>query len=29
MQLVQHPLTANGLATFVADWASTGQKIID
>jgi len=29
MQLVNHPLTANGLVAFVADWASTGQKIID
>ena len=29
MQLVNHQLTANGLAAFVADWASTGQKIID
>ena len=29
MQLVNHPLTTNGLAAFVADWASTGQKIID
>jgi transaldolase len=29
LQLVNHPLTANGLAAFVADWASTGQKIID
>jgi len=27
-QMFQHPLTDNGLATFVADWASTGQKII-
>lgn len=27
-QLVAHPLTDKGLATFVKDWASTGQKII-
>jgi transaldolase len=27
-QLVSHPLTDKGLATFVKDWASTGQKII-
>lgn len=26
-QLAQHPLTDQGLATFVKDWASTGQKI--
>ena len=26
-QLVSHPLTDNGLETFVKDWASTGQKI--
>jgi len=26
-QLAQHPLTEQGLATFVKDWASTGQKI--
>lgn len=25
--LVSHPLTDKGLATFVADWAKTGQKI--
>jgi transaldolase len=25
--LVKHPLTDKGLATFVADWAKTGQKI--
>jgi transaldolase len=25
--LVNHPLTDKGLATFVADWAKTGQKI--
>jgi S-DNA-T family DNA segregation ATPase FtsK/SpoIIIE len=27
-QLVSHPLTDKGLETFVADWKSTGQKII-
>ncbi len=26
--LVKHPLTDSGLATFVADWNKTGQKII-
>lgn len=26
-QLVQHPLTDKGLATFLADWQKTGQKI--
>lgn len=26
-QLASHPLTEKGLATFVKDWASTGQKI--
>ena len=26
-QLASHPLTDQGLATFVKDWASTGQKI--
>jgi transaldolase len=26
-QLVSHPLTDKGLATFIKDWASTGQKI--
>ena len=26
-QLVQHPLTDKGLAQFVKDWESTGQKI--
>jgi transaldolase len=26
-QLYNHPLTEKGLATFVADWAKTGQKI--
>ena len=25
--LVSHPLTDNGLAAFLADWAKTGQKI--
>jgi transaldolase len=25
--LVKHPLTDNGLAAFLADWAKTGQKI--
>lgn len=27
-QLASHPLTENGLETFVKDWASTGQKIL-
>ena len=27
-QLYAHPLTEKGLATFVSDWAKTGQKII-
>jgi transaldolase len=27
-QLYQHPLTDKGLATFVADWAKTGQSIL-
>jgi transaldolase len=27
-QLASHPLTDAGLATFVKDWASTGQKIL-
>lgn len=27
-QLVQHPLTDKGLATFMADWQKTGQKIV-
>jgi transaldolase len=27
-QLVSHPLTDKGLATFVKDWQSTGQKIV-
>ncbi len=27
-QLVQHPLTDNGLASFLADWRKTGQKIV-
>jgi transaldolase len=26
--LVKHPLTDAGLATFVADWKKTGQKIV-
>lgn len=26
-QLISHPLTSQGLETFVKDWASTGQKI--
>ena len=26
--LYLHPLTASGLATFTADWAKTGQKIV-
>jgi transaldolase len=26
--LIHHPLTDKGLATFVADWAKTGQKIV-
>jgi transaldolase len=26
--LINHPLTDKGLATFVADWAKTGQKIV-
>jgi transaldolase len=27
-QLVKHPLTDAGVATFVADWKKTGQKIV-
>lgn len=27
-QLVQHPLTDKGLAQFIKDWDSTGQKIV-
>jgi transaldolase len=27
-QLISHPLTDSGIATFVKDWASTGQKIL-
>jgi transaldolase len=27
IRTVNHPLTANGLETFMADWAKTGQKI--
>jgi transaldolase len=26
--LFQHPLTDKGLATFLADWAKTGQTIV-
>jgi len=26
--LVKHPLTDSGVATFVADWKKTGQKIV-
>ncbi len=26
--LVKHPLTDSGLATFIADWKKTGQKIV-
>lgn len=28
-QLYSHPLTEKGLATFVSDWAKTGQSILD
>ncbi len=28
-QLLKHPLTDNGIATFVKDWEKTGQKIIN
>lgn len=28
-QLVSHPLTEKGLAVFLADWAKTGQSILD
>lgn len=28
-QLIQHPLTEKGLAAFLKDWETTGQKIID
>ncbi|MFT4080265.1 fructose-6-phosphate aldolase [Rhodomicrobium lacus] len=28
-QLVNHPLTEKGLATFVSDWAKTGQTILN
>ncbi|HEY4134626.1 MAG TPA: fructose-6-phosphate aldolase [Alphaproteobacteria bacterium] len=28
-QLYQHPLTDKGLASFLADWAKTGQSILD
>jgi len=27
-QLLKHPLTDSGLATFVKDWEKTGQRII-
>lgn len=27
-QMLQHPLTDKGLATFVADWQKTGQRIL-
>ena len=27
LKLIDHPLTKAGLDTFIADWASTGQKI--
>jgi len=27
-KLADHPLTASGLETFLADWAKTGQKIL-
>ena len=27
-KLAEHPLTDKGLAAFVKDWASTGQKIL-
>lgn len=27
-QLAKHPLTDNGLATFLSDWQKTGQKIL-
>jgi transaldolase len=28
-QLAQHPLTDKGLAGFLKDWETTGQRIID
>ena len=28
-QLFAHPLTDKGLEAFLADWASTGQSILD
>jgi transaldolase len=28
-QLFQHPLTDKGLAAFLADWAKTGQSILE
>jgi transaldolase len=27
LKLFNHPLTASGLAAFLADWEKTGQKI--
>jgi transaldolase len=27
-QLLKHPLTESGLASFLADWAKTGQSIL-
>lgn len=29
MKMFEHPLTDKGLAAFVADWAKTGQSILD
>jgi transaldolase len=28
-QLIQHPLTDKGLAAFLKDWETTGQRIVD
>jgi transaldolase len=28
-QLAQHPLTDKGLAAFLKDWETTGQRIVD
>ncbi|MGY9054129.1 MAG: fructose-6-phosphate aldolase, partial [Alphaproteobacteria bacterium] len=28
-QLYNHPLTDKGLSAFMADWAATGQSILD
>jgi len=28
LQMLNHPLTDKGLATFVADWKATGQTIL-